>query len=163
MLLIFTQSIRPQNPGRLNEVGMGGPASKASGVFASGIWSIERNGLSSPIHLICASGRTQTGKGMTIKYSVPDCGVGAGAVGTWPGPGQAFTVSPAGFPEAGWACLCQESWSSPHLAHSNGPSGRVPADSCQWPQAVAGVVEQGPRGGRGQFAEGISHLLHRPG
>ena len=133
---------------------MGGPASKASRVFASGIWSIERNSLSSRIHLICASGRTQTGKWMTIKYSVPDCGVGAGAVGTRPGPGQAFTVSPTGFPEAAWACPCQESWSSPRLAHSNGPLGRVPADSCQWSLGGLGWLSKAPEESEGSLQRG---------
>ena len=133
---------------------MGGPASKASGVFASGIWSIERNSLSSRIHLISASGRTQTGKWMTIKYSVPDCGVGVGAVGTRPGPGQAFTVSPTGFPEAAWACPCQESWSSPCLAHSNGPSGRVLADSCQWSLGGLGWLSKAPEESEGSLQRG---------
>ena len=71
-------------------------------------------------------------------------------MGTRPGPGQAFTVSPTGFPEAAWACPCQESWSSPGLAHSNGPSGRAPADSRQIPadglKLCLGWLSKAPEG-----------------
>lgn len=53
---------RPQNPGGFKGDN-GKTAAKGSRVFASGIWSIERNNLSSWIHLICASVRLSLGNG----------------------------------------------------------------------------------------------------
>lgn len=57
-------------------------------MFASGSGSIERNSLSSWIHLIRALVELGLGKRMKIKYSVPGCGVGVGDVGARPDPGQ---------------------------------------------------------------------------
>lgn len=57
-------------------------------MFASGIWSTERNSLLSWIHFICASVELRLGKCMMIKNSARDCGLGLGA-GMWE-PSQAL-------------------------------------------------------------------------